>query len=90
MFDSPLYRFVVNENLPIGTVIDTIALSIRDNNSSNVHYYFDPTSQLFNILSNGSLILINHLDLEELNDNGQIDSNSIINLNVFIFFYCFY
>lgn len=86
-FDSPLYRFIVQENLPVGSVINTVAFSIHNNNiSSNLSYYFEPPSQVFGVLANGSLILINSLDLEQLADNDNVDSNGVVSLNVIIFF----
>uniref|UniRef100_A0AC35TXY0 Cadherin domain-containing protein n=1 Tax=Rhabditophanes sp. KR3021 TaxID=114890 RepID=A0AC35TXY0_9BILA len=76
MFPSLLYRFSIDENTAIGSVINTSIKVTQDPSSQDTVRYTIQPSDTFNIDDNGNLIVIKDIDLEQM----KPESNGIINL----------
>ncbi|CEF71500.1 DE-cadherin [Strongyloides ratti] len=79
VFSSLLYRFTINENTPVGTIINSSIKITNDENNDerNIQYFVEPDDK-FGIDKNGNLIVKKLIDLEKL----RPESNGVINLNV--------
>lgn len=80
-FTSPLYRFVVKENAPPRTVLNSENIGILDSekhSSVQLRLNDGEFSEYFEVLKNGSLITRRPIDLELLPNQ----SNGIVDLTV--------
>lgn len=81
-FSSPLYRFIMKENTPVGTVINSEKISLLgvDAKLPNIQLRLNNSEflEFFDVLKNGSLITRRPIDLERFPDQ----SNGIIDLTV--------
>lgn len=81
-FDSPLYRLIVKENQPIGTIINGARLTVKNSEKFDyLKYHFDgndPINDFFKISNNGLISINKNLDLETM----PVDEKGIANLNV--------
>lgn len=81
-FDSPLYRLIVKENQPIGTIINGARLTVKNSEKfDDLKYYFDGNDLIkdfFKISNNGLISINKNLDLETM----PVDEKGIANLNV--------
>uniref|UniRef100_A0A0N5A3B1 Cadherin domain-containing protein n=1 Tax=Parastrongyloides trichosuri TaxID=131310 RepID=A0A0N5A3B1_PARTI len=79
VFSSLLYRFTIDENTPVGSIINSSIKITNDENNDDrdIQYFVEPDDK-FNIDKNGNLIVKKLIDLEKM----KPESNGIINLNV--------
>lgn len=79
VFSSLLYRFTIDENTPVGTIINSSIKITNDENNdeTNIQYFVEPDDK-FGIDKSGNLIVKKLIDLEKL----RPESNGVINLNV--------
>lgn len=78
------------ENYPVGSIVGDSSLAFRirqttvrgkgPSREDDTHFFFQPPSDVFGVLANGSIILMKHLDLEKLAD--IVDPSGVLDLNV--------
>uniref|UniRef100_A0A0K0EV61 DE-cadherin (inferred by orthology to a D. melanogaster protein) n=1 Tax=Strongyloides venezuelensis TaxID=75913 RepID=A0A0K0EV61_STRVS len=79
VFSSLLYRFTIDENTPVGSVINSSIkiTNVESNDERDIQYFVEPDDK-FGIDTNGNLIVKKLIDLEKM----RPESNGVINLNV--------
>ncbi|KAI1704454.1 cadherin domain-containing protein [Ditylenchus destructor] len=79
-FDSQLYRLIAKEGDPAGTVINSVALGVQNPDKlPDIQLKFDPESDDFGILANGSVLTRRKLDVNRM-DN--VDEKGVVHLKV--------